>query len=60
MIEMNSKAIQESTTDFAAIIEESTAAVDQLSTILTTVNKEQQQVSKHIEETYQETLSIRQ
>ncbi|PYF08834.1 methyl-accepting chemotaxis protein [Ureibacillus chungkukjangi] len=60
MIEMNSKAIQESTTDFAAIIEESTAAVDQLSSILTSVNQEQQQVSKHVEETYQETLNIRQ
>ncbi|WP_168193854.1 methyl-accepting chemotaxis protein [Lysinibacillus sp. SGAir0095] len=60
MIEKNSKAIQESTTDFAAIIEESTAAVDQLNIILKTVNNEQLQVSKHIEETYHQTLSIRQ
>ncbi|MFC7684567.1 methyl-accepting chemotaxis protein [Ureibacillus sp. GCM10028918] len=60
MIGKNSKAIQETTTDFAAIIEESTAAVDQLSSILTSVNHEQQQVSEHIEETYQETLTIRQ
>ncbi|TSI03256.1 methyl-accepting chemotaxis protein [Lysinibacillus sp. BW-2-10] len=59
-IEENGKSIQASTSEFASIIEQSSAAVEQLSAVLTTVNKEQQQISQHIQDTYQDTLSIRQ
>ncbi|WP_431027305.1 methyl-accepting chemotaxis protein [Lysinibacillus sp. LZ02] len=57
-IEVNSKSIQMSTNEFAAIIEESSQAVDQLSTMLQKVNDEQQIITKNIEETYHNALSI--
>lgn len=57
-IENNSKSIQESTNEFAAIIEQSSSAIDQLSTILSEVNKEHNQISVFVEETYNETTNI--
>ena len=57
-IETNGKSIQMSTNEFAAIIEQSSQAVNQLSTILEKVNAEQQIITQNIEETYHNALSI--
>ena len=57
-IETNGKSIQMSTNEFAAIIEQSSQAVDQLGTILEKVNTEQQIITQNIEETYHNALSI--
>ncbi|SOC02391.1 methyl-accepting chemotaxis protein [Ureibacillus xyleni] len=59
IIENNSKEIQDSTNEFAAIIEQSSSAIDQLNGILNEVNKEHQQITKFVEETYKETTNIR-
>lgn len=58
-IENNSKSILMSTNEFAAIIEESSQAVDQLGIVLEKVNNEQQLITNNIEETYQNALSIK-
>ncbi|CAM5196111.1 Methyl-accepting chemotaxis protein OS=Ureibacillus acetophenoni OX=614649 GN=SAMN05877842_102310 PE=3 SV=1 [Ureibacillus acetophenoni] len=58
-IEENSVSIQQSTTEFAAIIEESSSTIDQLSRILGNVNEEQNKIKQHIDETYQEAITIR-
>ena len=60
LIEANSKSIQGSTNEFAAIIQQSTASIEELSAVLTTINDEQQQISRLIEETFQQTLTLRQ
>lgn len=58
-IEQNSMNIQTATNEFAAIIEQSSAAVDHLNTVLTIIANDQQQITHDIEETYQNALSIR-
>lgn len=58
-IENNSKSILMSTNEFAAIIEESSQTVDQLSDVLEKVNAEQQLITNNIEETYRNALSIK-
>lgn len=58
-IEKNSISIQQSTAEFAAIIEQSSSTIDQLSSILSKVNEEQIKIKHHIDETYQDALSIR-
>ncbi|KGR83450.1 methyl-accepting chemotaxis protein [Lysinibacillus odysseyi] len=58
-IENNSKSILMSTNEFAAIIEESSQAVDQLGAVLEKVNAEQQLITINIEETYQNALNIK-
>ena len=58
-IENNSKSILMSTNEFAAIIEESSQAVDQLGVVLEKVNAEQQLITSNIEETYRNALSIK-
>lgn len=58
-IENNSKSILLSTNEFAAIIEESSQTVDQLSDVLEKVNAEQQLITNNIEETYRNALSIK-
>ena len=57
-IEENAKSIEVSTNDFAAIIEQSTNSIDQLCEVLEKINKDQYHVTKNIEETYQQALSI--
>ncbi|KGR74983.1 methyl-accepting chemotaxis protein [Ureibacillus manganicus] len=57
-IEDNSISIQQSTSEFAAIIEESTTTIDQLSRILSKVTDEQIKIKQHIDETYQDAVSI--
>lgn len=58
-IEENSVSIQQSTSEFASIIEESSSTIDELSRILGNVNEEQIKIKQHIDETYQEALTIR-
>lgn len=55
----NSEAIQTSTNEFAAIIEESTAAVEELNATLVNITDEQKTIAKYIDETYEETQSIK-
>lgn len=58
-IEDNSISIQQSTSEFAAIIEESSSTIDQLSSILSKVNEEQMKIKQHIDDTYSDAISIR-
>ena len=58
-IEQNSNDIQTSTNEFAAIIEESSNAVDMLNTSLQKMSEKQNDITKNIEETYQSALSLR-
>lgn len=58
-IEHNSKTVLMSTNEFAAIIEESSQAVDQLGAVLEKVNAEQQLITSNIEETYQNALDMK-
>ncbi|HWL27046.1 MAG TPA: methyl-accepting chemotaxis protein [Ureibacillus sp.] len=57
-IEKNSISIQQSTTEFAAIIEESSSTIDQLSGSFSKVNDEHMKIKQNIDETYQDALSI--
>ena len=57
-IELNAKSIEVSTNEFAAIIEQSTNSIDQLCAVLEKINKDHHHVTKNIEETYQQALSI--
>ncbi|MEI4769636.1 methyl-accepting chemotaxis protein [Psychrobacillus sp. FJAT-51614] len=55
----NSEAIQTSTNEFAAIIEESTAAVEELNATLINITDDQKSIARYIDETYDETQSIK-
>lgn len=57
-IEKNSQSIYNSTNEFAAIIDENSASIDQLSLLLNTIKTEQEQIKENIEKTYNEALSI--
>lgn len=59
LIEKNSQSIYNSTNEFAAIIDESSASIDQLSSLLNTISLEQEQIKQNIEKTYNEALSIK-
>ena len=58
-IELNSNTIQVSTNEFAAIIEESSNTIDQLSKTLQKIAAKQTIIRKNIEETYHSALSLR-
>ena len=58
-IELNSNTIQVSTNEFAAIIEESSNAIDQLSKTLQKIAAKQTIIRQNIEETYHSALSLR-
>lgn len=55
----NSEAIRERTTEFAAIIQQSTATIEELNATLTELTDEQDQISLYINETYEEAISLR-
>ncbi|AMQ07521.1 methyl-accepting chemotaxis protein [Sporosarcina psychrophila] len=55
----DSALIQERTMDFAAIVEQSTAAVEELNATLTELTEEQQQIATYINETHEEAVRIR-
>lgn len=59
VISNNSETIQESTNDFASIIEESTAAVEELNATLVQLTDEQEKIARYVNETYDEAVSIR-
>lgn len=54
----NSESINVSTTEFAAIIEESTATVEELNATLVNITEDQLAISDYIDETYKEAQSI--
>lgn len=54
----NSESINISTTEFAAIIEESTATVEELNATLVNITEDQLAISDYIDETYKEAQSI--
>lgn len=58
-IEQNSNTIQISTNEFAAIIEQSSNAIDLLSDSLQKMSNRQQEITRNIEETYHNALSIK-
>ncbi|WP_313892527.1 methyl-accepting chemotaxis protein [Psychrobacillus sp.] len=57
-IAKNSDAISTSTNEFAAIIEESTAAIEELSATLIHIAEDQEVIANYIDETYEEAQSI--
>ncbi|WP_157764781.1 hypothetical protein [Solibacillus sp. R5-41] len=48
-----------STNEFAAIIEESTATIEELSATLMNISEDQKAIAKYIDETYEVAQSIR-
>ncbi|MBP1913336.1 methyl-accepting chemotaxis protein [Lederbergia galactosidilyticus] len=54
----NSEAIQERTNDFASIVEESTAAVEELHASLTQLSDEQGTIVDYVQQTYEEASSL--
>lgn len=58
-ITADSELIQERTMDFAAIVEQSTAAVEELNATLTELTEEQTQIALYINETHEEAVLIR-
>lgn len=57
-IENNAASIEVATSEFAAIIEQSTNSIDQLYNMLENINEEQRHVTKNIEDTYQQAVKI--
>jgi methyl-accepting chemotaxis protein len=57
-IENNSKSVERSTSEFAAIIDHSTEAVDELRAVLQQINENQILVTNYIEDTYEQAISI--
>ncbi|WP_342512969.1 methyl-accepting chemotaxis protein [Sporosarcina sp. FSL K6-1522] len=58
-ITADSASIQERTMAFAAIVEQSTAAVEELNATLTELTAEQQQTAQYIHETHEEAMQMR-
>lgn len=57
-ITLDSESIRERTMEFAAIVEQSTAAVEELNATLTEMSEEQQQIADYINETHEEALRM--
>ncbi|WP_203245966.1 methyl-accepting chemotaxis protein [Sporosarcina beigongshangi] len=55
----DSETIRERTMEFAAIVEQSTAAVEELNATLTEMTEEQQQITNYINETHEEALLMK-
>ncbi|MFJ7825234.1 methyl-accepting chemotaxis protein [Psychrobacillus sp. NPDC096623] len=58
VISNNTESINISTNEFAAIIEESTATVEEFNATLVQITEDQQAIAKYIDETYKEAQSI--
>jgi len=58
VIANNTESINMSTNEFATIIEESTATVEELNATLVQITEDQQAIAKYIDETYEEAQSI--
>ena len=59
VISDNTGTIQESTNEFASIIEESTAAVEELNATLVQLTDEQEKITRYVNDTYDEAVAIR-
>lgn len=59
MVSSHSGTIQERTNEFAAIVEESTAAVEELHATLVQLTDEQDRMTQYINQTYDEAMHIR-
>ncbi|AOV08487.1 methyl-accepting chemotaxis protein [Sporosarcina ureilytica] len=55
----NSRDIQNRTSEFASIIQQSTATIEELNATLTELTKEQEQIAHYIHETYEEAVQLR-
>lgn len=55
----NSAMVRERTTDFAAIIQQSTATIEELNATITELTEEQEHITSYINETYEEALHLR-
>lgn len=55
----NSESIHTSTNEFATIIEQSTAAVEELNATLVNITDDQKSIAQYIEKTYEEAKSIK-
>lgn len=58
-ITLDSESIRERTMEFAAIVQQSTAAVEELNATLTEMATEQQQIADYINETHEEALHMK-
>ncbi|WP_088005703.1 methyl-accepting chemotaxis protein [Indiicoccus explosivorum] len=58
-VSRNSGSIQESTTEFAAIVQQSTAAVEELDATLQQLAEEQESIARYVDGTYDEAKQIR-
>ena len=55
----NSEMVRERTVEFAAIIQQSTAAIEELNATLTELTDEQEQIARYINETHEEAVQLR-
>ena len=55
----NSETVRERTVEFAAIIQQSTAAIEELNATLTELTDEQDQIARYINETHDEAVQLR-
>lgn len=55
----NSRDIQDRTTEFASIIQQSTASIEEVNAALTQLTEEQEQIAHYIHETYEEAIQLR-
>lgn len=58
-ISKDSETIRERTTDFAGIIEQSTASVQELNATLIEITEEQEQIARYIHDTHDEAVQMR-
>ena len=59
VISDNSQSINMSTNEFVAIIEESTAAIEELNATLVNITEDQKSIAQYIDQTYEEAQSIK-
>ncbi|WP_194841563.1 methyl-accepting chemotaxis protein [Sporosarcina obsidiansis] len=58
-ISESSEAVSERTVEFASIIQESTAAIEEMNATLTDLTNEQEQIATYIQETHEEAVQLR-
>lgn len=58
-IAASSESVSERTVEFASIIQESTAAIEEMNATLTDLTGEQEQIASYIQETHEEAVALR-
>lgn len=58
-IAKSSETVSERTVEFASIIQESTAAIEEMNATLTELTNEQEQIAEYIQETHEEAVQLR-